>query len=204
MNKNTVTRRVLATAGVCLTGAVLTACQSTTSEPAAAGTTPVTVAATTTPAAVAATTMSAPMSTTPPPAAAPTTPVAVIATPIATEAAVPTLGTSAWAPPDEKGYGLVKPATIFNGGDPSGLVTGVTWSDWGSSKAVGSGTAEYIAPGQSDADGTQAAATVAAFDLGTCDSKLMYQEIEWYFPEHGQSFNANSYINICTGAYHNM
>jgi len=32
----------------------------------------------------------------------------------------------------------------------------------------------------------------------------MYQEIEWYFPTHGQQFNPNGYINICTGAYHNM
>ena len=199
MNKKTATRRVLATAGVCLAGAMLTACQSTTSAPIAASTTTVPAIATTSPVVVAATTTSAPVSTTPPPAP-PTTQAAAPTQ----QAAVPTLGTSAWAPPDAKGYGTVKPATIFNGGDPSGLVNGVIWSGWGSTKATGSGTAEYIAPGQSDASGTQAAATVVAFDLGTCNGKLMYQEIEWYFPEDGQSFNSNSYINICTGAYHNM
>jgi len=42
---------------------------------------------------------------------------------------------------------------------------------------------------------------VVAFDLGTCDGKLMYQAIEWYFPQHGQSFNPNTYQDICTGSY---
>jgi hypothetical protein len=63
---------------------------------------------------------------------------------------------------------------------------------------------EYVASGQSDAAGTETTATVTAFDLGVCQGKLMYQEIEWYFPQYGQQFNPNSYINICTGDYHNM
>ena len=42
---------------------------------------------------------------------------------------------------------------------------------------------------------------MVAFNLGTCDGKLMYQAVEWYFPGEGQSFNASQYENICTGSY---
>jgi len=42
---------------------------------------------------------------------------------------------------------------------------------------------------------------VVAFDLGSCDGKLMYQAVEWYFPQHGQAFDAGQYENICTGSY---
>jgi hypothetical protein len=30
---------------------------------------------------------------------------------------------------------------------------------------------------------------------------LMYQAIEWYFPQHGQAFDASHYQNICSGSY---
>jgi hypothetical protein len=42
---------------------------------------------------------------------------------------------------------------------------------------------------------------VVAFDLGTCDGKLMYQAVEWFFPQHGQSFRPGQYENVCTGHY---
>jgi hypothetical protein len=116
-------------------------------------------------------------------------------------AAVPTLGQLAGDFAHGQGYGQVKPSRIFNGGDPSGLVTGVVWSSWGGAQATGTGTAEYLGPNQTIAQGTEEPATVVAFDLGPCDGKLMYQAIEWYFPQHGQSFNPNTYQDICTGSY---
>ena len=43
--------------------------------------------------------------------------------------------------------------------------------------------------------------TIVAFDLGTCGGTLMYQAVEWFFPQHGQAFQANHYENVCTGTY---
>jgi hypothetical protein len=30
---------------------------------------------------------------------------------------------------------------------------------------------------------------------------LMYQAIEWFFPQFGESFDSARYIDICTGEY---
>jgi hypothetical protein len=75
------------------------------------------------------------------------------------------------------------------------------WSSWGGTQATAAGTAEYVGPNQSVAQGTEQTATVVAFNLGTCDGKLMYQAVEWYFPQHGQAFNPAMYENVCTGSY---
>ena len=40
-----------------------------------------------------------------------------------------------------------------------------------------------------------------AFDLGICGGELMYQAVEWYFSEYGESFDPSSYITICIGTY---
>ena len=123
------------------------------------------------------------------------------ASPSASPAGVPTLGQLAGDFAQGQGFGQVKPARIFNGGDPTGLVTHVVWSSWGGTQATATGTAEYVGPNQSVASGTEESATVVAFDLGTCDGKYMYQAIEWYFPQHNQAFNPSTYENICTGGY---
>jgi hypothetical protein len=114
-------------------------------------------------------------------------------------AAQPILGTS-WTS-YQQGYGTVRPAVIFNGGDPTGAVQNVTWSSWGGPTATGSGISDHVGPGQNVASGTLATATVVAFHLGICKGKLMYQAIEWYFPEYGDHFDPGVYIDICTGAY---
>jgi hypothetical protein len=119
----------------------------------------------------------------------------------ASPAGVPTLGQLAGVFAHGTGFGQVKPSEIFNGGDPTGLVTGVVWTSWGGTQATATGTSEYVAPGQSNAQGSQEQATVVAFDLGMCGGKFMYQAVEWYFPQHGQAFSPSSYENICTGTY---
>ena len=43
--------------------------------------------------------------------------------------------------------------------------------------------------------------TIVAFDLGTCDGKLMYRAVEWYFAQHGQTFDPSQYEDVCTGTY---
>jgi hypothetical protein len=85
--------------------------------------------------------------------------------------------------------------------DPTGLVRGITWSSWGGDTATGTGTSDYVGPNQFVATGTQEPVTIVAFNLGSCDGKLMYQAVEWYFPQHGQTFNPSQYENICTGTY---
>ena len=119
----------------------------------------------------------------------------------AAPAALPVLGRLAGVFTQGQGFGQVKPAEIFNGGDPTGLVTKLTWSSWGGSQAVGSGMSDYVGPGQSVATGKQKPVTVVAFKLGTCHGTLMYKAVEWYFPKEGQAFSPGQYENICSGRY---
>lgn len=116
---------------------------------------------------------------------------------VSLSAEVPLLGVP-WGV-GQKGYGQPHPSTIFNGGDPTGLVNNIRWQSWGGQTAVGEGTALYT-PGIV-ADGHDASARVVAFDLGMCNGYRAYTAIEWYFPQHGQSFDPSSYIDICTGRY---
>jgi hypothetical protein len=99
------------------------------------------------------------------------------------------------------GFGAVRPAEISLGGDPTGMLTGITWQSWGGAQATGTGTSTYVAPGQSVAQGTQETATVVAYGLGTCKGASAYQEVVWYFPQHGQTpaDNGGSPIQACTG-----
>jgi hypothetical protein len=113
----------------------------------------------------------------------------------------PTLG-RVWAP-NQEGYGTVRPAKVFNGGDPTGMIWGITWSSWGGEQATGTGTAHWEPPGASVADSVNEPATIVAYNLGTCNSQLMYQAAKWYFPGKGQAFNPAGHYNICTGDYVN-
>jgi len=113
----------------------------------------------------------------------------------------PTLGQLRGVFAHGKSFGQVEPSEIYNGGDPTGRVQHVVWTSWGEPKAGGTGKSDYVAPNQDVAEGTEELATVTAFKLGTCDGRLMYQAVEWYFPQHGQSFDPNRYQNICTGTY---
>jgi hypothetical protein len=99
------------------------------------------------------------------------------------------------------GFGQAKPTEIFLGGDPTGLVSGITWSSWGGSQAVGSGASTYVAPNESAAQGSVQTATVVASDLGTCGGVAAYQQVIWYFPSEGQTAatTGNSVIDACTG-----
>ncbi len=113
----------------------------------------------------------------------------------------PPLGRPAGVFAHGAGFGQIRPSRIFNGGDPTGLVTHITWKSWGGPRAVGTGTSDYVGPAQSVAAGTEQTATVVAFNLGTCHGKRMYRAVEWYFPQHGQTFSPSRYENVCTGAY---
>ncbi len=102
----------------------------------------------------------------------------------------------------QKGYGHTKPTTIFNGGDPTGLVQHIQWKTWGGKQAIGVGRAEWVGPHQDVAGGSEQAAKIVLFQLGSCHGRRAYDAIEWYFPQHGQHFNPHQYINACTGTYY--
>ena len=82
------------------------------------------------------------------------------------------------------------------------MVTRIHWLSWGGAHAVGIATAEWVGPHQIVADGTQESTKIVLFQLGRCHGRSAYDAIEWFFPEHGQRFNAGTYINACTGMYY--
>ena len=116
-------------------------------------------------------------------------------------AGVPTLGQPAGVFAHGQGFGQVKPSRIFNGGDPTGLVTQLVWTSWGGAQAIATGISDYVGPNQTVAGGKEEPAAVVAFKLGICDGRLMYQAVEWYFPQHKQAFDPGRYEDICTGTY---
>jgi len=155
----------------------------------------------------AAATATTPAPTTAPPAS-PTAPTSVATTssPAATvsaspAAAVPTLGQPAGLFARGQGFGQVKPTKIFNGGDPTGLVTQVAWRSWGGAQAIATGISDYVGPNQTVAAGREEPVTVVAFNLGICNGRLMYRAVEWYFPQHKQAFDPGRYEDICSGNY---
>jgi hypothetical protein len=104
--------------------------------------------------------------------------------------------------PSERGYGQVRPAVIFNGGDPTGLVQHIHWSGWGTREAIGTGDAEYVWPGTCVAcNGLSSGARVVAFRLGVCRGHRSYNALTWFFPKYGETFDPHQYIDTCTGAY---
>lgn len=56
------------------------------------------------------------------------------------------LGSRSFAGPQGAGWGTARPSEIFNGGDPSGLVTHIHWASWGGASAVGSGKNAIFKP----------------------------------------------------------
>ena len=56
------------------------------------------------------------------------------------------LGSSAFAGSRGAGWGKPHPSEIFNGGDPSGLVTNIRWSNWGGRTAKGRGLTSIFRP----------------------------------------------------------
>ncbi len=133
--------------------------------------------------------------------AATTTTGASTTTSTAASGAAPTLGVAGAFGSGGVGFGQVRPTEISLGGDPTGILSGITWQSWGGSQATGSGTSTYVGPGQTVAQGTQEIATVVAFDLGTCLGAPAYQQVSWYFPQQGQTpaDNGSTPINACTG-----
>ena len=84
---------------------------------------------------------------------------------------------------------------------PAPQLDSISWSDWGAAEATGQGQS---------VDGTNQSGpmsswplepvTVVAFDLGSCNGgPAAYEEVEWYFPGDGQTFDPSNATNACTG-----
>jgi hypothetical protein len=77
------------------------------------------------------------------------------------------LGSPKFTGPYGKGWGTAAPTTIFNGGDPSGLVTRIHWSGWGGAAAVGHGLNAIFKP-KGGYYAKLANIQLIAYDLGRC------------------------------------
>jgi len=77
------------------------------------------------------------------------------------------LGSKSYPLPSGHGFGTAQPGTIFNGGDPSGLVTHIHWSSWGGSVATGKGLNAIFKP-QGGYYGQLVTIQLRAYDVGRC------------------------------------
>jgi hypothetical protein len=94
----------------------------------------------------------------------------------------PVLGAKAFAGPYGEGWGTVRPATIFNGGDPSGSISDIRWRSWGGPTAIGWGRNPIFKPG-----GGYFAHPVAielrAGALGHCGARRAYTHLAVRVPK---------------------
>jgi hypothetical protein len=83
------------------------------------------------------------------------------------------------------GFGHIKPKTIYQGGDPTGLLCTIHWLSWGGPMAVGTGTGWYINSHQAVSQGKPAPAVVVLYHLGVWHGRRAYKRWTWYFPGSG-------------------
>jgi hypothetical protein len=89
-----------------------------------------------------------------------------------------TLGSKRFYSPESTGFGTVRPVMIFNGGDPSGLVTKIHWSSWGGPVATGQGLNAIFKP-QGGYYPHLVRIDLTARDRGRCpgSSRLAYRQL---------------------------
>jgi len=106
--------------------------------------------------------------------------------------------------PYSEGFGTVRPTYVFNGGDPTGKFSDITWQSWGGDKATGTGTGYWEPPGQPVAASVKAPINLVAYDRQTCGGRLVYRRLAVYFPTHGESYdpasNGENQYDLCVGA----
>jgi hypothetical protein len=109
---------------------------------------------------------------------------AILATTAATAAAAadPVLGSKSFAAPYGTGFGTPEPTEIFNGGDPSGSVTHITWTGWGNPTAIGHGLNPIFKP-HGGYYRKPARIELRATKLGHCGKQLAYTRLEVRIPK---------------------
>ena len=95
----------------------------------------------------------------------------------------PVLGSKTFIPRVGVGWGTYQPREVFNGGDPSGMVHGITWTDWGKADAYGYGKT-YIFKRNGGYYPGSVTAELRAYDLGRCvpNGPLAYQLLDARVP----------------------
>jgi hypothetical protein len=96
---------------------------------------------------------------------------------------VPVLGSKAFAKPYGAGFGKAEPAAIFNGGDPSGEVSKIHWTDWGEPTATGYGLNAIFKP-HGGYYRKRARVELRATNLGKCGKQIAYTRLEVRIPKH--------------------
>ncbi len=86
------------------------------------------------------------------------------------------LGAEKFAAPYGKGFGKKTPKTIFNGGDPNGLVTEIHWRGWGRDSATGKGLGNQFKPGGGYYS-KHVKVQLEARKLGTCGKHRAYTQL---------------------------
>jgi hypothetical protein len=81
--------------------------------------------------------------------------------------------------PNGKGFGTVKPRTVYLGGDPTGDISSIAWHHWGQARTVGFG--QGWCPGRSVASGRPCPAALHISNLGTCHGLHAYRTLVFYF-----------------------
>jgi hypothetical protein len=120
---------------------------------------------------------------------------AVIAVATASASSSPTPILIGGGAPSSEGFGKVKPAKIFLGGDPTGLVCAIHWTSWGGEFAIGTGTGFYVGPNQITAAGHQAPAVVVLYHLATWNGRPAYTKYRWYFPQGGSTYGGATHCS---------
>jgi hypothetical protein len=75
-----------------------------------------------------------------------------------------------------EGWGTARPKTIYNGGDPSGLITHVHWSSWGGAVAHGRGRNPIFKP-HGGYYRHPVVALLKAKRIGTCEGRRAYLKL---------------------------
>ncbi len=107
-----------------------------------------------------------------------------VVVPVAAGSSGVVLGARAFAPNGE-GWGTVRPSKIFNGGDPSGLVTHIHWTSWGGSSAIGYGLNSIFKP-QGGYYHQLAKIELRAHVLGRCSASgpRAYTQLQFRVPSY--------------------
>jgi hypothetical protein len=112
-------------------------------------------------------------------------PVSATASHGATGKRVPVLGSATFVGRNGVGWGTYKPVEIFNGGDPSGMVSAISWTGWGHPTAIGFGKT-YIFKPTGGYYPEPVRVELRASDLGHCSlaGPLAYRHLAAREPSH--------------------
>jgi hypothetical protein len=112
------------------------------------------------------------------------------------------LGSAGYIPVSGGGWGTTEPATLSNGGAPSGVLTGISWKNWGAPTATGSGMASIYKPSYNYYPRVRVPLRVT--EIGTCpgETEAAYLRLEVRLPQWpgsplGPWFKWSGSLNLC-------